>query len=173
MSNPDTGNRNGEESVYEDILRVIETLDKPKTISAIADRADVAPEAVDEVIEQLLTENTVKKYVVGGEEKYGPDPVQILFKHIEGLVREKSRGELEASLIKYTSQVESLQAEYDVETLSELRAKFVEEDLTAEEMREVRNVVSTWEALETEIRLSKHALQLYEDIAQLLNSQCG
>lgn len=52
---------------------MIETLDESKTISTIADRADLTPEAVSEVIEQLLTETTVKKYVVEGEEKYGPD----------------------------------------------------------------------------------------------------
>ena len=40
-------------------------------------------------------------------------------------------------------------------------------------MRDIRNAVSTWEALETEVRLSKHALQLYADVTQLSDSDEG
>ncbi|TKX83164.1 ArsR family transcriptional regulator, partial [Halorubrum sp. SS5] len=88
----------------------------------------------------------------------------MLIEEVLDLISENSRDELESTLVEHTAQVESLQEEYEVETLSELRNKLVEEDLSTEEMRTIRNAATTWEALETEIRLSKHALQLYTDV---------
>lgn len=170
MSNPNCENDGRDEDVYEHLLSVVETLREPATISTIADRAGVTQDEVDSKIEQLLTENTVKRYVIDGEKKYGPDLIQILFQQIMNLARENSRSELESSLVKYTSQVETLQEDSEVQTLPALRAKLVEEDLTAEEMRELRNVIATWQGLETEIRLSKHALQLYDDINRFSDS---
>ena len=43
--------------------------------------------------------------------------------------------------------IESLLTEYAVETLPELWETLVEQDRSAEEMRETRNAASTWDAL--------------------------
>jgi len=149
---------------------VVEILDAPATVTDIADRADVAWGTADSELESLLAENRVQEHTVDGKTKYGPNPVQMLVDEVLDLISENTREELESVLVEHTSQVESLQDEYEVEALSELRDKLVEEDLSAEKMREIRNVASTWEALETEIRLTKHALQLYDDVTRLSDS---
>lgn len=154
----------------ERVRMVVETLDEPETVTSIADRADVAWATADSELETLVAENKAEEHTVDGQSKYAPNPVQILIEEVLDLISENSRDELESTLVEHTAQVESLQEEYEVETLSELRNKLVEEDLSTEEMRTIRNAASTWEALETEIRLSKHALQLYTDVTQLSDS---
>jgi len=170
MSEPNEEAWKDQYSGRERVRIVVETLDEPETVTAIADRADVAWATADSELETLVAENRAEEHTVDGQTKYAPNPVQILIEEVLDLISENSRDELESTLVEHTAQVESLQEEYEVETLSELRNKLVEEDLSTEEMRTIRNAATTWEALETEIRLSKHALQLYTDVTQLSDS---
>ncbi|MFY4816378.1 DUF7342 family protein [Haloarcula sp. AONF1] len=170
MSEPNEEAWKDQYSGRERVRMVVETLDEPKTVTTIADRADVAWATADSELETLVAENKAEEHTVDGQTKYAPNPVQTLIEEVLDLISENSRDELESTLVEHTAQVESLREEYEVETLSDLRNRLVEEDLTTEEMRTIRNAASTWEALETEIRLSKHALQLYADVTQLSNS---
>jgi predicted transcriptional regulator len=173
MSEPDEEAWKTQYSGRERVRIVIELLDEPETVTAIADRADVAWATADSELETLVAENKAEEHTVDGQTKYAPDPVQILIEEVLDLISENSRDELESTLVEHTAQIESLREEYEVETLSELRNKLVEDDLTTEKMRTIRNAASTWEALETEIRLLKHALQLYTDVTQLSDSDGG
>jgi predicted transcriptional regulator len=170
MSEPNEEAWKDQYSGRERVRMVVETLDEPETVTTIADRADVAWATADSELENLVAENKAEEHTVDGQTKFAPNPVQILIEEVLDLISENSRDELESALVEHTAQVESLREEYEVETLSELHNKLVEEDLTTEEMRSIRNAASTWEALETEIRLSKHALQLYTDVTQLSDS---
>jgi hypothetical protein len=40
------------------------------------------------------------------------------------------------------------------------------DELSAEELRERRNVIAAWEAINTELGLVKHAPQLYDDVVE-------
>lgn len=170
MTDPDTERWKAEFSGRERVRMVVETLDEPATVTEIADRADVAWGTADSEIDRLLAERKVRKHTADGRTMYAPNPVQMLFEELEALIHENSRDALEADLAEYQSRIESLQTEYEVETLSELRDTLVSEDLSAAELRDVRNAASTWDALETEIRLRKHALQLYDDVTRLSES---
>lgn len=170
MSEPDEEAWKTQYSGRERVRIVIELLDEPETVTAIADRADVAWATADSELETLVAENKAEEHTIDGQTKYAPDPVQILIEEVLDLISENSRDELESTLVEHTAQIESLREEYEVETLSELRNKLVEDGLTTEKMRTIRNAASTWEALETEIRLLKHALQLYTDVTQLSDS---
>ncbi|MCL9817798.1 DUF7342 family protein [Natronocalculus amylovorans] len=154
----------------ERIRMVVETLDEPATVSDIAESANVAWGTADSELTNLQTKKKVKEHTTDGKTKYGPNPVQILVEEILDLISENTRAELESTLITYKSQIESLQDEYDVKTQSELRDEFVRDDRSTEQLREIRDVVSTWETLEAEISLTKHALQLYEDVSRLSDS---
>lgn len=170
MPEPDEEAWKEEYSGRERVRLVVEMLDEPATVTDIADRAAVAWGTADSELERLLAEKKVREHTVDGKTRYGPNPVQMLVDEVLDLIDENTRDELESALVEYTSQVESLRDEYGVETLSELRDDLVEADLSAAEMREVRNAASTWETLETEIRLTKHALQLYDDVTRLSDS---
>ena len=58
-------------------------------------------------------------------------------------------------------------AGYDVGSLDEFRGRLTEENFSAAELRERRDVIATWEAVNTELGLVKHALQLYDDVVEL------
>lgn len=166
MTGPNTDAWKNEFSGRERVRMVVENLDEPATVTEIADRADVAWGTADSELDNLLAGKTVQEHTVDGKTTYAPNPVQMLFDELLDLITEHSREELESNLVEAQSHIESLQTEFGVETLVELRDRLVTEDLSAEEMRAVRSAASTWDALETERRLTKHALQLYDDVSQ-------
>lgn len=173
MTKPNPERWTQEYSGRDRVRMVIETLDEPATVTHIADEADVAWGTADSELDRLLAENRVQKHTVDGNTMYAPNSVQLLLDEILDLVDEHDRDELESTLVEYQSQLESIRASYDAETLSEFREKLTEEGLSSDEMREIRNVASTWETLKTEIRLVKHALRLYDDVARLSGADAG
>jgi len=150
---------------------VVELLEEPATVTAIADEADVAWDTADSELERMMAENLINEYEDDGQTKYGPNLVRQFLDQVLDLIRENDREELEIQLVEYQERLESLQKEYNVGSVSEFRERLTEEDRTAEEMREIRNIASTWDALETEIRLTKHALNFYEDVSRLSGSR--
>lgn len=170
MAEPESTHWEDEYTGRERVRTVVETLEEPAIVTEIANRANVAWVTADSELENLLAEQRVRKHEVDGKIKYGLNPLQQLFDELVDLITEHTREELETNLVEYQSQRESLQAEFDVGRLTELRDTLIQEDLSAEEMRAVRNAASTWETLETEIRLTKHALQLYDDVTRSLDS---
>ena len=151
----------------ERVRMVVETLAEPASIAAIAQEADVAWGTANSEIETLVAENKAQSHTVDGQTQYGPNPVQVLIEEVLDLIHEHDRDTLESRLIDHTTHVETIQSEYDVATIAELRDTLVADEVAAEDMRAIRNAVSTWETHETEIRLLKHALELYEDVTQL------
>jgi predicted transcriptional regulator len=151
----------------ERVRMVVELLEEPSTVTEIADEADVAWDTADSELDRMMTENLVDEYEVDGRTKYGPNMVRQFLDQVLDLIKENDREELETQLVEYQERLESLQEEYDAGSASEFRELLTEEDTTAEEMREIRNIASTWEALETEIRLTKQALNFYDDVSRL------
>lgn len=167
MSDPDPEAWEENTTGRERVRMVVELLEEPATITEIADEADVAWDTADSELERMMAENLIKQYADEGQTKYGPNLVRQFIDQILDLIEENDREELEAQLVEYQERVESLQEEYGAGSVSQFRERLTEENRTAEDMREIRNIASTWEALETEIRLTKHALNFYEDISHL------
>lgn len=158
-SEPWTEHMSGRERVR----AIVDTLDAPASINTIAEKADVAWETAKSEVEQLVEQNQVSRRADG---RYEPNPVQQFIDQILRLVEDHSKAELEAHLEEYQTEVEELEREYGAASATELRGQLTEE-VSSEEIREIRNVSDTWGALEMEIRLLKHALQLYDDLARL------
>lgn len=151
----------------ERVRTVVDTLNKPATVNSIAERADVAWETADSEIKRLKEANRVRKT---DNEKYEPIPVQQFIDQILQMIDDHSRSELESQLEDYQEQLEDLEAEYGAKSAQQLRERLTDDNVPAEEIREIRNVSDTWNALEMEIRLLKNALQLYNDVSQLSES---
>lgn len=151
----------------ERVRMVVELLDEPATVTEIADEADVAWETADSELDRMVAANLAAEYEVDGQTKYAPDLVHQFLNQVLDLIRENDREDLEAQLVEYQERVESLQDEHDAGRIDELRERLIEDERSAEEMREIRNTVSTWEALETEIRLRRQALNFYDDVSRL------
>ena len=151
----------------ERVRMVVDTLNEPATINTIAEQAEVAWETADSEVERLQTENKVRERDDG---LYEPNPVQQFLDQILQLIEDHAKSELESQLQEYQEQVEGLSAEYGVTSAQELREQLTNDDVSVEQMREMRNVSDTWAALELEIRLLKNALQLYDDLSHLSQS---
>ncbi|WP_211194907.1 winged helix-turn-helix domain-containing protein [Halorhabdus amylolytica] len=151
----------------ERVRRVVEALEGPTPVGEIADRADVSRATADDELRQLASDNWVTETAVEGAKAYDLNPVRLLFDEVTALIDECSREELESQLAELTEEREQLAPEYDAESLSAFRNQLVERELSAAEIRERRNVIETWEATNTDRRLVKHALQLYDDVVEL------
>ncbi|MHC3439178.1 DUF7342 family protein [Natrialbaceae archaeon A-gly3] len=161
------GSWNEKTSGRERVRMVVDTLNEPTTINDIAEQAGVAWETADSEVKRLMAENKVRRRDDG---LYEPNPVQQFLDQILHLIEDHSKSELESQLQDYQEQVEELSEEYSVISAQELREQLTNDDVSAAEMREIRNVSDTWGALELEIRLLKNALQLYDDLSQLSQS---
>ena len=151
----------------ERVRHVVELLEEPTAVQDIADRAEVSRATADDELRRLQSDNWVTETTVDGTKAYDLNPVRMLFDEVTDLIEEYSREELERQLTELKEDQEDLVTEYDAESLDEFRGQLVEEDLSAAQLREHRNVIATWEALNTELGLVKHALQLYDDVVEL------
>ncbi|MCU4971190.1 winged helix-turn-helix domain-containing protein [Halobacteria archaeon AArc-m2/3/4] len=166
---PDTssGSWKADASGRERIRYVVELLDGPSTVQTIAERADVSRTTADDELARLERDDWVLETTLDGKKAYDLNPVRMLFDEITDLIGTHSREELEGKLTELTQEREELAAKYDVDSLQQLRETLVEDDVSADELRERRNVIETWEALDMERNLVKHALQLYGDVSEL------
>lgn len=167
MTDPDAEAWNDATSGRERVRAVVEILDEPATVSEIAERADVAWATADSELDRLVAENRATERDVDGSRKYAPNPVQLFLDQILELIEEHDRDELERRLVEHQSRLESLREKHDARSANEFRERLAVEDRSAAEMREIRNVASTWAALETERRLLRQALNFYDDVTRL------
>lgn len=158
-----TENTSGRERVR----HVVELLESPATVQEIADRADVSRTTADDELQRLASDDWVTETTIESKKAFDLNPVRMLFDEITDLIENHTRDELENQLGALKEEREELAAEYGAKSLSEFREQLLEAELSAEEVRERRNVIATWEALETDLSLVKHALQLYDDVTEL------
>lgn len=151
----------------ERIRRVVETLTGPTSVQNIADQANVSRATAADELQRLERDDWVVERTVNGLKGYDLNPVRLLFDEVTDLIANNSREELEEQFAELTAEIEDLATDYDVDTLEEFRDRFADETVHSAELRERRNVIETWEALETELDLVKHALQLYDDVVDL------
>ncbi len=164
-SNPEswTENMSGRERVR----HVVEMLHEPTPVQEIADRAAVSRTTADDELQRLQSDDWVIETTVDGTKAYDLNPVRMLFDEVTDLIEAYSRDELESQLTELKTEQEDLATEYDVRSLDEFRTQLADEELSATALRERRNVIATWEAINTELGLVKHALQLYDDVIEL------
>ncbi|MDQ2052713.1 ArsR family transcriptional regulator [Natronolimnohabitans sp. A-GB9] len=167
MGNSDRGTWTETLSGRERVREVIEVLDEPTPVQEIADRADVSRATADDELQRLERDDWVIETTVDGTKAYDVNPVRMLFDEVTTHIKEHTRDELEEQLTELKEEQEELASEFNANSLEELREQLAEEELSAAELRERRNVIATWEALNTELALVKHALHLYGDVVEL------
>lgn len=152
----------------ERVRAVVETMGDPMSVIEIADRAEVARSTADDELERLSSEDRVYQVLVDGKKGYDVNRVWMLFDEIRSLIAENTQDELAAELADLTERREELEDEFGVSSVQAFREQLVDDDnLSSEELRERRNVLSTWEALDTSLMLVRHALRMYEDVSEL------
>ncbi|MFD1513484.1 DUF7342 family protein [Halomarina rubra] len=163
MGLPDTDAWKDSTRGRERVKLVVEVLEEPRSVSEIADRADVGWETAKSELENLVEANAAREFGSEGSLTYAPDPRETFFAQIRDHMQEYTTNELEAQLTEHKERLEELEAEFDVGTAQEYREHLADDGLSADELREIRNVAATWEALELEYRVVKHALGISYD----------
>ena len=167
MAEPKSESWKNNKSGRERVRHVVELLNEPTPVQEIADQADVSRATADDELQRLQSDDWVTETTVDGAKAYDLNPVRMLFDEVTDLIDAHSRDELESQLTELTEEREALATEYDVSSLDEFRELLADEALSSEELRERRNVIATWEAINTELGLVKHALRLYDDVIEL------
>ncbi|ERG90740.1 MAG: hypothetical protein J07HQW1_00767 [Haloquadratum walsbyi J07HQW1] len=167
MAESNPGSWTDSMSGRERVRHVVELLDEPTPVQKIADRADVSRATADDELKRLQSDDWVTETTVDGTKAYDLNPVRMLFDELTDLIEGHSREELESQLTELKEEQEELATEYGVSSLEKFREQLADEEFSAEELRERRNVITTWEAINTELRLVRHALQLYDDVVEL------
>ena len=167
MADSNSGSWTEELSGRERVRHVVELLDEPTPVQEIANRADVSRTTADDELQRLQSDDWVTETTVDGTKAYDLNPVRMLFDEVTGLIEAHSRDELEGQLTELKQEQEALATEYDAGSLDEFRKQLADGKFSAAELRERRNVIATWEAINTELGLVKHALQLYDDVIEL------
>jgi len=167
MAESNPGSWTESASGRERVRHVVELLDGPTPVREIADRAEVSRATADDELRRLQSDDWVTETTVDGTKAYDLNPVRMLFDEVTDLIQANSRDELERQLTELTEEREAMLAEYDASSLEAFREELAAEQLSAEELRERRNVIATWEAINTELGLVRHALQLYDDVVEL------
>jgi len=167
MADSNSGSWRETTSGRERVRHVVDLLDEPTPVQKIADRAEVSRATADDELKRLQSDDWVTETTVDGTKAYDLNPVRMLFDEVTDLIETHSRDELEGQLTELKDEQEALAAEYGASSLEEFREQLADEEFSAEELRERRNVIATWEAINTELGLVKHALQLYDDVVEL------
>jgi len=167
MAEPNPGSWTENRSGRERVRHVVELLEEPTPVQEIADGAEVSRATADDELRRLQSDDWVTETTVDGTKAYDLNPVRMLFDEVTDLIEANSRDELERQLADLTEEQEALAGEYDVSSLEAFRERLADEELSAGELRERRNVIATWEAINTELGLVRHAIQLYDDVIEL------
>lgn len=154
-----------EMSGRERVRAVMETLNGAATVQEISDRADVSRNTADDELKQMEADNRVHQTLADGIKGYQLNPAKLFFDEIMELIEEHTRDELNIELANIKEQKEEFEDEFGVESLTMFREQMVEnENLSADELRESQSVASTWETLNMEEKIYRHALRLYDDV---------
>ncbi len=118
----------------------------------------------NEELQDLVDQGQLRRVEAGETTRYQPDYTRLLFEEIRTLIKENTREELRNELAAITEEIEEWQATYNVETWEDLEQSLADGDLTSDELRDRRDVISRWEENLQARRLIKHALALYSDV---------
>jgi len=162
-----TGRLSGRERVR----KVMEQVEEPTSIQEIADRAAVSRTIADDELYGLHRDDWITETTVDGMKAYDQNYVRKLVHEVTSLIETVPREKLERQLASLKEEQECLATEYDVSSLDEFRETLATEDLSADAVRERRNVIATWEAIDTDLELVTHALQLYDAVIERSSSR--
>jgi len=151
-------------SARDRIRAVAETFREPRSVNWISEQADTAWSTTNEEVQTLVKQGQLRRIEAGETTRYQPDYTRLLFEEIRTLIAENTREELRNELAAITEEIEKWQETYEIETWEELEQSLADGDLTSDELRERRDVITFWRENEEDRRLIKHALELYSDV---------
>lgn len=137
------------------------TLRTPRTASWVAEETETTVKTAQKYLEQLVEDNVLQKIEQGGQTLYCVDQLMATYREIATLQRERDREELADTLESMQAQIAAWEAEYNVESPSELLASIA--DINGSDEADVRReTASEWEHLADRLPVVKAALKEYD-----------
>jgi len=151
----------------ERVIDVALTLDEPRSVSWISDQAHVAEATARDHLE-LLTDQlgVIASTTAHGVTKYQPDELYFRYLEVSQRIEGSDKDELAQHAADLQEQIAECEEQYDAEDPDELRTRIAEEDTTAEQAREYRQVASEWETLKYRLSIIREALDRYDQYGE-------
>jgi len=127
----------------------------------VADETETTTKTAQKYLDQLVEDNVLQKIDRGGQTLYCIDQLMATYREVATLQRKHDRDELADTLESMRAQIGEWEAEYDVESPSELLAGIADIDDPGE-IDARRKVASEWEHLADRLSIVKAALKEYD-----------
>jgi predicted ArsR family transcriptional regulator len=152
----------------ERVRHVAMTRTEPQNAGWIADEAAVSRDTAVKYLTRMVERGDLERVETADGDCYRPDGVTQFLREVRQLAEAETLDELTHELEAIADDIDSWKADYEVESLAELRQSLGRADLSYDERRERREVIEEWaynvearEAIQLAIRL-KHSLSSLE-----------
>lgn len=152
-------------TAFDRVQSVATTVSQPRSASYIADEAHVAENTARDHLDRLVSLNVLLKTERESGTVYAPDPLHTRIQTLRDLLDEHDREGLLELKAKLQSRIEGWQADYGVDSPSELRAQAAETD-TAAQTRELNTTASDWELARYRLTILEDAIENYATYTQ-------
>jgi hypothetical protein len=137
------------------------TLRTPRTASWVAEETETTTKTAQKYLEQLVEDNVLQTVERGGQTLYCVDQLMATYREVATLQREHDREDLADTIESMQARIAEWEAEYNVESPSELLASIADVD-TPDEAGRRRDIASEWEHLVDRLPVVKAALKEYD-----------
>jgi predicted transcriptional regulator len=156
-----------QQTTGEDRVRMVATqLSEPRTANWIADEADWSHEPTTRVLQRLVDDGVVRRDDSGPHTTYYPEYRRQAIQ--EAMAIRDSGQSAEAvteTLTELKSRVRAWEAEFDVDSPTQLRATIADDDLDPEAEQRRAEIAREWAHIERRIRIVGFALREWEFLA--------
>lgn len=150
------------QSAFDRVRSVAVTLSEPRTADWVAEHAHVAGNTARDHLQRLVEMNVLRTVAGEGATRYGPDPLYRRLQALRDLLDERDRDDLLRLRAELQEQVETWQAEFDVDSPTDLREAAARAD-SAAETHELRRTANDWDLVAYRLRLVEDAIEHYAD----------
>lgn len=160
-------------SVRERVRKVATTLSQPRSVNWIRTEADVSWQTAKDELDQLVEHHRLRRVYPDANDESAEDPRYVPDRKTQYLSRTReltddySRAELREEIAAIQDDIDAWKTEFGVAGRDELEASLTEEDLSGDEGRRRNRTLRRWERNEETKTLLRHALDLYDDLADL------
>jgi len=147
------------------VISIALTSDRPRTAEQVADEAHVSEATARKHLERLVELHVLSAVEQRGAKTYAPDSAYQRFREVAQLTEEHDREEIQELTVKTQEEIEELEAEYEVSSPEELRAKATADETTAAEAREFFQKASQWDQEIHLLSIAEEALRRYDEFS--------
>jgi len=160
-TDPNTDTKPASMTRGERVRSAARTLRTPRTASWVAEETETSTKTAQKYLDQLVEDNVLQKIERGGQILYCIDQLMATYREVATLQREHDREELATTIESMQARITEWEAEYGVESPSELLATVADTDLP-EEANTRREIAREWEHLTDRLPIVKAALKEYD-----------